>query len=149
MAPCIAVSLRIQRRGLRTIDRDVVARDLVVHGIGHFAGGDALGEVPIEAVVGGRQREGGRQRVGTAAQQGELFVTQVGHQVVEAEERGAQGPVIHVAHGEAIAVVEVAAETNGGIQRVGIGFVAQQHVEIVQARSGQQQLLVGGGVVDA
>ena len=149
MAPRVAVPLRIEDRRLRTVDRGVVADDLVVHRVGHLAGGDALGEVPVQAVVGGRQMQRRRQLVGPAAQQGQFLVAQVGQQVVEAEERRAQCPEIDGPHRKAVAVVGVAAEPDGRIQRVGIGLVAEQHVEVVQAGGGQHQLLVGGGIVDA
>ena len=94
------MALWIQGGGLRLVNDDVAALNLIVDRIGDFAGGDAFCEVPVEPVVGGREMQGRRQLVGASAQQGQFFRPQVGFQIIEAEQRGAQGPVIHATHGQ-------------------------------------------------
>ena len=133
VAPGVAVSLRIERQCIRLIHETVAVEvgDVVGHHVGDFP--QALGEIPEEAVVD-------RPAVALrhTAQQGQLLLEQRGHLVLKGEHGSGHAPEI------AGKVHVIVTEPDGGVLGIGIGFIAEQHVEIGQARGGEQQ-----GALDA
>ena len=145
----VAVALRVHQRRLLVVDEaGVAAADVVVHRVGDLAGGDAAGEVPDEAVVVGRDLErAGGVGAGAAAQERELLIEERRDLVVEGEERGRERAVVHL-EARHHRVVEVGAEADRRVERVGVRLVAEQVVEVGEAADGELELLVGVGVVD-
>ena len=149
MAPGVAVALRVHALGVLGIDvsggvgGDAV--DAVVAGVGDFAAVDAVGVVPDEAVVYGGDGDGRLGAVVAPAQEGEFLFQQARDLVLEAEERGVERGVAVVPAIFAGAGVDA----DGRVLRVGVGFVAEDHVELVEARGGEEEGVVGVGVGEA
>ena len=145
----VAVALREHvGRVVLVDDALVVAGDVVVDGVGDLARRDALGEVPHEAVVVGREARGRRVVAAAAAQERELLVEKRRHLVVEGEERRGERPVVQLEAGH-LRVVEIRPKADRRVQRVRPRLVAEDVVEVGEAGDGELKLLVGVRVVDA
>ncbi len=136
MAPGIAVALREHDARIELVDHavEVLVAHVVAEGVGHLA--IAGGEVPEQAVVDRRRGHRAVRHV-APAQQHEFFRQQRVELVLEVEDRGREREV-----------AGRGGDGNGRILRIGIGLVAEQGVEIDQARSHQQDRRVGRAVVD-
>ena len=137
VAPGVAVALRILGGGAVDVEDAVAGADSVVGDVGRLALGEALGEVPGEAVVErrlGHAREGRRGRA--AAQERQLLVEERGDLVGEGEGAG----------GERLPVV---ARRDERVLRVRIRLRAEERVELAHARLRQQELLGHVDVVAA
>ena len=149
VAPGVAVALRVHALGVGGADLaggvGGVAANGVVAGVGDLAAVDAVGVVPDEAVVDGGDGDGRLGGVVAAAQEGELFLQEARDLVLEAEERGVERGVAVVPAGGAGAGVD----GDGGVHGVGVGLVAERHVELVEARGGEEEGVVAVGVGDA
>ena len=138
----VAVALGEHALGVGRIDFAVAGgaarffADVVIGGVERFARVDAAGEVPVEAVVGGRDRNAGREKIVATAQEGELLVEHTLHLAFEGEARG----VDLGAGGAAI-------DRDGGVGRVGVGLIAEEGVEVVQVTGREQEGVVGRRIV--
>ncbi len=131
MTPGVAVALRELDARVELVEHAVVVDvvDVVALRIGHLP--VAGGEVPEQPVV---DRPGRDRAVGcvATAQQHQLFFQQRGQLVLEVEDTRRKREAA-VAGGDA----------DGRVLRVGKGLVAQQGIEIDDARSHQQDGVVG------
>ena len=97
MTPGITVALWIEGGGCGFIDDGLsLPLDIVVEGIGHFAGRDAFGEIPGQSIVVGGFADGGaggpyRRRVRAG---GEFLIQQGGNLIFETEEAADVGAVV-------------------------------------------------------
>ena len=140
----VAVALGEHPLGIGGIE-DAVGRrgagflpDVVIHRIERLAGIDALGVVPIQAVIRGRAVDRCREGIIAAAEQGEFLFDHVFHLALEGEPRG-----VHFGHRGGVV------ERDGGIGGIGVGLVAENRVEIAQVAGRQQQRVVHKRVIVA
>ena len=146
---CVAVALRIHLCRLRIVDHAlVVAADVVVDGVRHFAGVHPAREVPHQAVVVGRDAHRRRILVGATAEERELLVEKRRHLVVEAEQGGGQSAVVKLEAGH-LHRVEVGAEADRRIEGIGVRLVPEEVVEVGQPGNGELELLVRVRIADA
>ena len=149
MAVRVAVALRIHLGRLRIVDHAlVVATDVVVDGVRHFAGVHPAREVPHQAVVVRRDAHRRRVLVGASAEERELLVEKRRHLVVEAEQGGGQSAVVKLEAGH-LHRVEVGAEADRRIEGIGVRLVPEEVVEVGQPGNGELELLVRVRIADA
>ncbi len=135
MPPGIAVSLRIQRGGVLAVHHPILIAleigDAVVQDVGQLAVRDVGGEVPRQPVVDRELAGGWIERHGTiaSAQEGKLLIQQSGHDALERKDRRrlARQDGIVVAQGQA------------RVQGIGVGFVAEHHVKVVEPAGGEHE----------
>ena len=148
MPPRVAVALRVLERRVVRVDRrvHVVGADAVVVRVGDLARGDAAREVPDEAVVERRGRDGRVVHACAAAEERQLLVEEGLHLVVEAEEPRRRVAVVDVRRDRRRAVA--GAEPDRRVERVGVRLVAEQDVEVGKPLRREEELLVRVGVVE-
>ena len=139
----VAVALRVEDGGVGLGDAALLvaheAGDAVVEGIGGLAGTDALGEVPVEAVVHRRDGDGRGGGVIDAPEQGEFLLEERRHDALEGEQAGGAGAKEDV--------VQVArAPGDGGVLRVGQRLVTQEGIEVVELAGRLQERGVDVGI---
>ena len=133
----VAVALGEHPLGVGGIEDPVGRRragflpDVIVHRIERLAGIDALGVVPIQAIIRGRAGDRRREGIIAAAEQGEFLFDHVFHLALEGEPRG-----VHFGHRGGVV------ERDGGIGGIGVGLVAENRVEIAQITGRQQERVV-------
>ena len=137
MAPRVAVPLRVLGGGAVDVEDAVPRADAVVGDVGRLALGEALGEVPGEAVV---ERRLGHARVGrgrrAAPQERQFLVEERRHLVGERERSGGE-------------LRPVAARRDERVLRVRIRLRAEQRIELAHARLREHELLGHVDVVAA
>ena len=140
MAIGIAVALGIHHGGIGGADRAiaVLIGNVVVQGIDHFAGGNAVDIVPEKTVIDGALLRARREEIVAPAQQSQVLLQQRGFLPLETKERGGNSAIGFVG----------GAKSNGWIGRVSPSLVANHHIEIVDVTGSQQQRVVGRAVVD-
>ena len=110
--------------------------DVVVGGVDGFAGVDAVNVVPVEAVVGGGGGDAGAEEIVAATQEGEFFLDE-GRDLALEGETGA----VDLADGES------AVDGDGGVVGVVGGLVAEDLVKVGEVAGGEEEGIVGGGIV--
>ena len=126
MTPGIAVTLRIHYPGILGSDEAIA---ILVRNVVRLRVGDlplVLGKIPEQPVVRRRGAHGGRPIV-TTAQKGQFFVEQRIKLVLEREDRRRERAIAG----------RVGAESDGRVRGIRERFIAQQHIKIRDAASGQ------------
>ena len=141
VAPRVAVALRIQHLGVVLVDGAVYVAalilDVVVERVRDLATRDVAREVPHKAVVYGHRRHWRRERIVAAAQQAQLLFDQTARHVHEAVDGRGFRAVLTV----------LGAVGDRRIGGIGVGLVAQHHVQVGHAAGNQQQRVVGRRIV--
>ncbi len=144
MSVGVAVALREHELGVGCVEGSVAGgaalhfRDAVIGGVEWFSGIDAVGVVPVEAVIGWGGGGAWGEEVVPAAEEGEGFLHEGGDLAFEGE-----------AGGFDIADGRLAGDLEGGIGGVVPCLVAEGHVEVVEVSGDEQKGAVDGFRGDA
>ena len=137
----VAMTLRVKQRRIRRADHAIAIHvlDIIIEGINRLTRVDAASIIPHQPIIDWVHFRAGLERVVAAAQEGQLFVEHGSELAFERKEGGAD---------IAVGPAAVRREGNGGVGRIRVSLVADDHIEVGEVAGGEEQGIVGRPVID-